>query len=229
MNKSMKVVQPIVCLPAFPVVTLVLAFHGYLDEAIALLSEHTAPVEYVDRIAAHVRMRATAALRACVAQDSSNRDRAPREADARRRLQPFQQLVSSSEHVVESESIDRCSRLTCLVCKHSVPRRGARAWLDPPCRPLVRPGWSTDVLAPTDTSVQVGHQRAHASHSMLYEQRMKIWYCSTCGRYAANTMRSLAMPCKPPTRAGLQNLRRLQRGLYPDYSEAARAFNASRL
>ena len=37
MNKSAKVVQPIACLPAFPVVALVLAFHGYLDEAIAFL------------------------------------------------------------------------------------------------------------------------------------------------------------------------------------------------
>ena len=198
-------------------------------EAVAVDSMHASSVQYVDSMASQVRIRATAALRACAEQDRRTREKVPLEAPAPRVLRTsFLSCLAASEHQVASESITRACRLQCSTCMQSVPRRRARAWLATPCSPPLRP--SPQALAPATPSVQIGNRVAHSSHRMLFEASMRFWYCSCCGKYAALTMRELAAECKlRATRSGRQNLDRIAKGHYPDGSKAAQAYNSLRL
>eukprot|EP00959_Pyramimonas_sp_CCMP1952_P462820 9483880-Pyramimonas_sp.AAC.1 len=44
-----------------------------------------------------------------------------------------------------------------------------------------------------------------------------LFFCMTCGRTATADARHLSGVCSPPTRKGGENLRRIQKGLFPSY------------
>ena len=72
----------------------------------------------------------------------------------------------------------------------------------------------------------VGHREAHASHTLRFFDHCRVWACMRCGLYGGAHFRGLANPCLPRTRAGSDNLSRLQKGHYPGSSAQAKAFNA---
>ena len=84
--------------------------------------------------------------------------------------------------------------------------------------------------------LQLGTQRAHASHDLRAHGTVPVWFCARCGSVSAReggVLGGLARPCLPPgaprTQSGREALARLDRGLWPGTSAAAREWNAGRL
>ena len=57
------------------------------------------------------------------------------------------------------------------------------------------------------------HAKVHDSHALNITGR--ILWCQCCGSYADSMLRSLTVPCRPPTKKGACNLGRLLKGKHP--------------
>ena len=79
-----------------------------------------------------------------------------------------------------------------------------------------------------------GGKVVHPSHRIQYRQDLDLHFCEACGAtsrmsHRGSRLMKLAGECRPRTRAGEQNLRRIQRNLLPGTSAAAVVYNRGRL
>ena len=72
-----------------------------------------------------------------------------------------------------------------------------------------------EVRRPID-QVRINGKAVRESHSMVHYADLDYWACHRCGMIGREQARNLAKPCLGEcTRAGLQNLERLNKGLLP--------------
>ena len=111
----------------------------------------------------------------------------------------------------------RRGRWFCRVCSTYMPApAGAVAWLSAPCP--VSPAQTAAVLRPgivrCSGPVVLAGRVLHASHLLSCYRGM--WYCMSCGRYAAFRPQQLLSRClKDKGPGGRAVLARLDRGLPP--------------
>ena len=61
-------------------------------------------------------------------------------------------------------------------------------------------------------ALHIGGSVVHASHQMMYQPKLDLWYCGGCGYYGALMIRKLQQRCEVlPSRSGRQNLSRIDR------------------
>ena len=147
-----------------------------------------------------------------------------------RRVKPtMDDLTLASEHdIVGHRDSETCNR-----CGQRAPHRAAflKRWLKSPClaghRVTLPDG--THRVAPTPGQGRLRHQTTHPSHNCTFYPGLDTWICLTCGFYGSDVFKQLAQPCSgAANQAGRDNLSRVDRGLMPGSSKAAREFNARR-
>ena len=105
-------------------------------------------------------------------------------------------------------------RWRCTKCLQQTTGKALKSFAATSCFPQSKAVIASAVAAP-DSNVRIGGQLAHASHSLLFEPRLLIHYCGTCGYYASLRAGRLAGACAPLTAKGKANLSRIRRGLWP--------------
>ena len=60
-------------------------------------------------------------------------------------------------------------------------------------------------------ALHIGGSVVHASHHMMYQPNLGLWYCRRCGYYGALRIRKLQQRCEVlPSRSGRQNLSEIE-------------------
>ena len=63
----------------------------------------------------------------------------------------------------------------------------------------------------TQLALHIGGSVVHASHHMMYQPNLGLWYCRRCGYYGALRIRKLQQRCEVlPSRSGRQNLSEIE-------------------
>ena len=211
----------------------------------AAAAEDVERVQGVDERARKVRGRLAAVLRA-----AGDADPRPRRVPPERTLQatPFERALRDTHHRVSALRGGArgrgALRLRCLTCWSEAcgTRASCTAWLrtacgGPPLRaaagPVAARGPAAAPRAPA--GLQVGGQCPGPDHDLRAHPAVPVWFCARCGACSAReggVLRRLAGPCLQPgaraTQSGREALVRLDRGLWPGASAAARAWNAGR-
>ena len=188
---------------------------------VSLGLNHTRRVQAIDRMAFLIRARAVATLLHAAEVDPHTW--APR--NARQAGPSLEAACRSSQHMAHGKG----RSWSCGTCGQKVAMRKRKllAWLATPC---VAP--SSCPFAPEVTrvqgpsAIQVGHQTIDRSHAVIRDKGLDLWACTTCGASGRERLEALARPCPGfLSRYGADALNRINKGLLPGASAAARAFN----
>ena len=147
-----------------------------------------------------------------------------------KRVKPtIDDLKLASEHDV----VGHLDSVTCNRCGQRALHRAAflKRCLKSPClaghRVILPDG--THRVAPVPGQGRLRHQTTHPSHNCTFDPILDTWICLTCGFYGSDVFKLIAQPCTgAANQAGRDNLSRVDRGLMPGSSKAARDFNARR-
>ena len=141
--------------------------------------------------------------------------------------------MADLKHASEHDVVEHLNSVTCNRCGQRAPRRAAllKRWLKTQChvgqRVTLPDG--TQRIAPVPGQGRLRHQTTHPSHNCTFYPGLDTWICFTCGFYGSDVFKQLAQPCTgAANQAGRDNLSRVNRGLMPGSSKAAREFNARR-
>ncbi|CAK0808313.1 unnamed protein product [Prorocentrum cordatum] len=180
-------------------------------------------VGWCDGIASLIRSRGYATLMAAIEVEPSMAPSRPQRHEAYLKKQRRKERLTNTQHVIEEANDGKQFR--CTRCGSLVPVVGADTdkWLEGKCVELVREQASE--FGALSLGVQVGHQRAHPSHQLNYNEELGLHYCLKCGCIARENMRSLAMGCGELKQMGKQNLSQIKKGLQPGTSKFARDWN----
>ena len=172
----------------------------------------------IRRMARQIRARAAAAL--INASDTDPRAPKQRPAPAKKKIKPLKALEAKSSHSVARAG----GRWICTACHDSCPRVGLRDWLISTCIPVAQ---GPKASRPSSgKSVQIGGGLIHPTHPAEFSSTLGVWYCTACGATGAELLKHLAAKCPGTmTKAGRQNIARIERGLYPGSSAKAKAYN----
>lgn len=129
----------------------------------------------------------------------------------------WREALAGTEHVIADVE---ASTMLCTACKTTCAVRTKSkltSWLKSQCTPASR--------CCAVRSVTMKRQTAHESHELQYYNSTGVWICVGCGNTASRYFRRLVTPCsRVRRRAGQCNWRRIERGLAPGYSKAAKVF-----
>ncbi|CAK0856487.1 unnamed protein product, partial [Prorocentrum cordatum] len=180
-------------------------------------------VGWCDGIASLIRSRGYATLMAAIEVEPSMAPSRPQRHEAYLKKQRRKERLTNTQHVIEE--VNDGKQFRCTRCGSLVPVVGADTdrWLEGKCVKLVREQASE--FGASSLGVQVGHQRAHPSHQLNYNEELGLHYCLKCGCIARENMRSLAMECGELKQMGKQNLSQIKKGLQPGTSKFARDWN----
>ena len=141
--------------------------------------------------------------------------------------------MADLKHASEHDVVEHLNSVTCNRCGQRAPRRAAllKRWLKSQClvgQHVTLPD-GTQRIAPVPGQGRLRHQTTHPSHNCTFYPGLDTWICLTCGFYGSDVFKQLAQPCTgAANQAGRDNLSRVNRGLMPGSSKAAREFNARR-
>ena len=138
-------------------------------------------------------------------------------------------LLASSDHDIVRNS--KGGGYSCRRCGQSSSGRAGNesrnAWLRGRCSRQKFAFASTSVS--TIPGLQLKRKEAHHSHSISKSCAPPLWYCNKCGAVAVDKMIGLAATCAGyKKKSGLNNIRAIQRGVFPGTSKRAKKWNARR-
>ena len=116
--------------------------------------------------------------------------------------------------------------LHCNSCKQTVAGRESekkQKWLNSKCTAVL------DSISKQE-SIQLRRKESHSSHSLARSAAPPVWFCQKCGAVAVQRIsHALGLRC-PGVRSkmGRNNIQRIERGLFPGTSEAAKRWNKGR-
>ena len=125
---------------------------------------------------------------------------------------PIESYVAASKHSVSSIG----SRYVCSVCKQSVSKlsnKCCKAWLASYCDPSYSLDSCSRPYKIKDSTVMLGNQVAHASHSLYFFRG--ITYCNRCGCKGIDRFHKLAGMCESQKAFGKSTLNALNQGKLP--------------
>eukprot|EP00959_Pyramimonas_sp_CCMP1952_P428668 8978451-Pyramimonas_sp.AAC.1 len=194
---------------------------GVAASTVRVQDDVRARVYRTERMAYLVRMRILlSTLEAIESEQNSEGPRPRLRHPGPRPPAPAVCSIFSSQHQLSE------SGLSCNRCKGSTSQAQKKAWLDSPCFPLST-GDGVVWEPPPGLRVHVGGGYAHPSHHLKYHAGLGVWFCTTCGSFAAEQLAKLSKECEPK-RSRQDYLNRIQQGLWPkQYSKAERAKRAA--
>ena len=125
---------------------------------------------------------------------------------------PIESHVAASKHSVSCIG----SRYVCSVCKQSVSNlsnKCCKAWLASYCDPSYSHESCIRPCKIKDSTVMLGNQVAHASHSLFFFRG--ITYCNRCGCKGIDRFHKLADQCESIKAFGKSTLNALNQGKLP--------------
>ena len=191
---------------------------NYLADGVAGLaaSSHSIPEADVQQVA-HVDALARSLARrfVAIAGICSREERRPARVEPKlpaARTAPLTQRARDSSHAWDKRGM----AWHCMTCGISVPQKRFSEFLasEPPCTP--QPARHPSGSAPTRLTGSIVHGGVplHSSHT-LWSKRGIVW-CTSCGAYAAGSVRTLRRNCRRYTTQSSEGyLSRLRRGLTP--------------
>ena len=141
--------------------------------------------------------------------------------------------IADLKHASEHDIVEHLDSVTCDRCGQRAHRRAAllKRSLKSQCQAGQRVTLpdGTQRIAPVPGQGRLRHQTTHPSHNFTFYPGLDTWICLTCGFYGSDVFKQLAQPCTgAANQAGRDNPSRVDRGLMPGSSKAAREFNARR-
>ena len=116
-----------------------------------------------------------------------------------------------------------------IILSNKYAKRDIKILLSLPCK-FDKNTMQTQELHVADTPVVMKNRVAHDTHCCVWFHFASTWVCTTCGCYSAAKVRGLTNPCtRTLSKTGRENLARLEKGLLPGFSKAAREFNQDRV
>ena len=145
-------------------------------------------------------------------------------ADSNKGLAPglWKAAAEVTKHTINTD-YEHSPTITCAVCKAYCDKGNNStliAWLKSNC--------DAPVLEEPGAPVSVANSFAHHSHHLqrFEAETWGVWWCVNCGKYAQHVMKALSKECSGKKgQAGKQNIARLEIGLMPGSSAAAKAYN----
>ena len=195
---------------------------GIAAKQVRVAADVRARVYKTERMAHCVRMRILLSTLEVIEAEKEHEGPRPRmRQPGPRPPAPMMCSVFHSQHLLND------SGSSCCRCKGSTSQAQKKAWLDSPCFSLTSGGSSAVWDPPPGSRVHVGGGYAHESHQLKFHAGLGIWFCTSCGSFAAEQLAKLSKECDPQ-RSRYDYLDRIQQGLWPKlYSRAERAKRAA--
>ena len=129
------------------------------------------------------------------------KSRSPRRITKKLRTTPTQVALRQTLHDARpfTNGSFRCQR--CRTASSSV---NVLDWLRGPCFPVEDMAHTALSRRPpasgqAQSRLVIGRTAVHATHRMVFQNTLRVWFCSVCGYYGSAMTRELSRPCRHTT------------------------------